>query len=311
MYDSVNFRLPQAVASGVSFMEEIPCYLTNVGEHNYNGNIVITGELNGLKVVVNNYQMKVKDGSLCKWYLGNNFNTMNRRDTQMAVEKLSDVLHLPMSKAIITRIDIAQNFIMKYPCDVYLSHLGTLKQAARIEQPSSLYYQQASSTLCFYDKIKEQKKHHDAIPELFRDRNVLRYEQRYIGRLSKQLEVEEITGALLYDEVFYMGLIDRWQNKYRSINKVNDISLNFEAMGTRQQFYKMGVVALIEKAGGVVAMLDQISEAQKMGKMTKQQAYNIRKAIEAATAEEAAMTTPNEAIAELNKKIKQAVKLYK
>ena len=68
MYDTVNFRLLQSEAGGVDFLTEMPCFLENVGEHYYNGEAVITGGLN-------RYQMKIKDGSLCKWHLGDNFQT--------------------------------------------------------------------------------------------------------------------------------------------------------------------------------------------------------------------------------------------
>jgi hypothetical protein len=43
-------------------------------------------------------------------------------------------------------------------------------------------------------------------------------------------------------------------------------------MKTKQQLYKMGVLSLIERAGGVTQMLQQITEAQATGKITKKQA---------------------------------------
>lgn len=120
MYDTVNFRLLQREAGGVDFLAEMPCFLENIGEHYYNGETVITGSLNGLKISLNRYQMKIKDSSLCKWYLGDNFQTMGRGDTQRAIEKLSDTLHVSMSKATVTRLDIAQNFITKHPPPRYI-----------------------------------------------------------------------------------------------------------------------------------------------------------------------------------------------
>ena len=131
MYDTVNFRLLQSEAGSVDFLAETPCYLDNVGEHNYNGEIVITGSLKGLKISLSRCQMKIKNGSLCKWHLGDNFQTMGRGDTQRAIEHLSDVLHVPMSKALVTRLDVAQNFIVRYPPEVYFNHLGILKHANR------------------------------------------------------------------------------------------------------------------------------------------------------------------------------------
>ena len=90
MFDTVNFKLTAAEVEGVSFIEETPCYLTDVAIHQYNGgDLVVTGNLAGLKVTANRWQVRVKDGSLCKWFLGDNFKSMGRADVQRAVERLS------------------------------------------------------------------------------------------------------------------------------------------------------------------------------------------------------------------------------
>lgn len=230
MYDSVNFRLKQDEVGEIDFLSEIPCYLDNVGEHHYSDDVVITGSLNGLNVTANRYQVKVKDGSLCKWYLGDNFQTMGRGDTRRAIEKLSDTLHLPMDKATVTRLDVAQNFIMKQPVDVYLNHLGELRYCRRCSmiESGSLYYINRNNTSVFYDKIKEQSNMGHQIPELYTGRNVLRYELRYKQRLPSVLGVPVVTGALLYDEAFYIKLLNRWRDNYKEIRKINDISINLQ-----------------------------------------------------------------------------------
>lgn len=129
MYDTVNFWLPQSKAGGVDFLTETPCYLENVGGHIYgNGEIVITGNLNGLKITLNRYQMKIKDGSLCKWYMGDNFQTMGRGDTQKAIERLSDTLHVPVREATVTRLDIGRNFETRFPPEVYFNHLALVSR---------------------------------------------------------------------------------------------------------------------------------------------------------------------------------------
>lgn len=311
MYDTVNFRLLQSDAGDVDFLAETPCYLENVGEHYYSGEAVITGSLDGLKVSLNRNQMKIKDGSLCKWYLGDNFQTMGRGDTQRAIERLSDTLHLPMSKATVTRLDIAQNFITRHPPEVYFNHLGVLKYATRLQEPNGIYYSQTGGRLCFYDKNREQKNRREPIPELYEGRNVLRYEQRYTKRIGSQLKVGDVMGAMLYNEAFYIGLLNRWKDTYKAIQKINDVSLNFQAMRTKQQFYKMGVLSLIEQAGGQLQMLEQIKEAQKRGELSKQQAYNFRQIINEACEIRDGLTVPNEAIQELDKKVSEAVKFYR
>lgn len=313
MFDTVNFRLLQSEAGGVDFLSETACYLEGVGEHYYSGEAVITGSLSGLKISLNRYQMKIKDGSLCKWHLGDNFQTMGRGDTQRAIEKLSDTLHVPMSKATVTRLDIAQNFITRHPPEVYLNHLGMLKYHKRcsMAEIGSLYYTRTGGRLCFYDKNREQKSHREPIPELYEGRNVLRYEQRYTNRIAQQFKVSEVTGAMLYDEAFYMALLNRWRDTYKAIQKINDVSLNFQVMKTKQQLYRMGVLSLTEQAGGQLQMLEQINEAQKRGELSKKQAFDLRAVVNEACKINGGLTVPNEAIQELDKKVSEAVKFYR
>jgi hypothetical protein len=312
MFDSVNFRLTQAEVSGVDFLSETPCYLEDVAEHQFSSGLVaVTGKAGGLKISLNRFQVKVCEGSLCKWYLGNNYQTMGRSDIQRAIEMLSDTLHLPMGKAAVYRLDIAQNFICKHPPEVYINHLGMLKNATRLLNDGSVYYQRAGNVLCFYDKNREQKRKREAVPELYEGRNVLRYEQRYTQHIARQLNVSEVTGALLYDVAFYMDLLNRWRDTYRDIQKINDITLNFQAMKTKQGLYKMGVLSLIERAGGQMEMIDQINEAQKRGELTNKQAYDLRQAVKDAGKVRDGLTVPNDAIQELDKKVKEAVMYYR
>lgn len=311
MYDTVFLRLTQAEVNGVDFLEEVPCFLEDVGEHIYSGFPFITGNLNGLKVTANRYQLKVKDGSLCKYLLGDNFQTMGRGDTQRAIEKLSDNLHLPMDKAVVTRMDIAQNFIVKHPPQVYLNHLGALRYANRLQEPSGLYYSLNGGRLCFYDKNKEQKSKREEIPDLYNGRNVLRYERRYTQRIAAKFGVAEVTGAMLYNEAFYIEALNRWKADYQAIQKINDITLNFQAMKTKQELYKMGILSLTEQAGGQVEMINQINEAQQRGELTKKQAYDLRVAVNEACQLKEGLTAPNEAIQELDKKVAEAVRFYR
>jgi len=174
-----------------------------------------------------------------------------------------------------------------------------------------LYYSLNGGRLCFYDKNKEHKSHREEIPELYQGRNVLRYERRHAQRLSRQFDVEAVTGATLYDEAFYIKVVNQWKEGYQSIQKINDVTLNFQAMKTKQQLYKMGVLALIEQAGGQLELTAQINEAQKRGEISKKQAYDLRTAVNEACQLKEGLTAPNEAIEELTKKIAEAARFYR
>lgn len=311
MYDTIFARLTQGEVQGIDFLAETPCYLDNVAEHTYSDGVVVTGDVGNLKVTLNHFQVKVRDGSLCKWYLGSNFKTMGRKDTQMAIERLSDTLHLPIGKAIITRIDVAQNLITRYPPDVYYNHLGLLKYATRLQEPNGIYYSQTGGRLAFYDKCREQRAKGEDVPELYEGKNVLRYEQRYTKRIARQLNVPEVTGSMLYNEGFYIGMLNRWRDTYRNIQKVNDVNLNFGVMKTKQQLYRMGVLSLIKQAGGQLEFIAQINEAKKRGELTNKQAFDLRTLVKDVCKARDGFTAPSVAIQELDKKVSEAIRFYR
>jgi len=320
MYDNIDLGLLQNDVLTTDFLSETINYFDVTGEHNFNGEYVISGRLNdSFKISVSKGKISIKDASLCKWYLGNNFETLQRKDVQHAIEKLSDILHLPIDKAKVTRFDVAQNFIMKYPVQVYYNHLGEMAYCKRVPvingsngMEGLYYYKNNKSGLAvFYNKIKEQKSKRQPIPELFQNRNVLRYEQRYTRLLPKIFNVECVTATMLYNERFYKNIVDMWGTNYKSIQKINDLILNFEEVKGKKELYMLGVKLLVEQQGGEIATIEQINEMNKMGKINKKTAFDLRKAIKEACNIKSSITVPNDIILELDKKVNEAMKYYR
>lgn len=316
MYDSIKFNLTAADVDGVDFLAEIPPYLDpdGYGEHDYSGKQSVTGKVGNLSVSITPNQVSVKNGSLCKWMLGDNYQTMTRRDTQRAVERLSDTLHLPMDRATITRLDVGCTIMVEEPIQIYLNHLGKLKYAKRstIEDETLYYYRhRRTEVLCFYDKNREQRANGEPIPELYDGKNALRYEQRYEANLPKLLGVKPVTAALLYDERFYRMLLTRWRGTYREINKINETQPAPRFMDTVKNLYRMGILALAEKNGGKLELMAYFDECQKRGKLSATQKHRLIKAVEEAFKVESGFAVPCEAIAELDKKVSDAIKYYR
>lgn len=310
MYDTIDFKLRSFEVERIDFLSETPNYFEIKGEHLFNGEKVITGNLKDLKISVSQRGVNLTGGSLCKWYLGDNFQTLERGDIQRAIENLSDTLHLPMEKSTVTRIDLAQNFIMKHPTEVYFNHLGSSYPSKRLEQPDGLYYSKHDTLLVFYDKVKEQRAKGQPIPELYSNKNTLRYEMRLKSRLKDTFKVERVTAEMLYQENFYIDIVKRWKKAYQNIKKINDITLNFEAMKTKKDLYTLGLASLIEQQGGELAIIQQINQAYKKGEITKKQSYDMRQAIIEASRATIA-TVKSDVIAELDKKIEESTKFYR
>lgn len=308
MYDTVNFLLTQADVGAVDFIEELPCYLNDFVEHKSSKGISITSDLGGLKLSANRGIVRINGGSICKWQLGDNLKTMHRADVQQAIERLSDTLHLPMERAEITRLDVAANVVLKHPTEVYVSHLGACGRAKRLEEPNGIMYIKSYGVIAIYDKIKEQKSKGYPIPELYRGKNVLRYEQRYKNNLPIFLKEKAVTAALLYDEAFYVKTCKLWLESYNKIKKINDMTVNFEITDNVKDFKEIGFLLMIEQRGGELAIIREINEAQKMGKINPLTACRMRKAVREACSSKGNPTVPSEAIEELDKKMKHAIK---
>ncbi len=101
MYDNVDLLLSKECTPNTNFMSEIPVYLENISLHNFNnGMTTISGYLGNLKVFVNEMSVKVKNSSLCKYYLGDNFQTLQRSDTaNIYFELLRDLKYCILVKS--------------------------------------------------------------------------------------------------------------------------------------------------------------------------------------------------------------------
>ena len=71
----------------------------------------------------------------------------------------------------------------------------------------------------YLQQNKRAKSKRQPIPELFQNRNVLRYEQRHKDNLSKTFNVEYVTASMLYDEMFYKNVIDKWGQITKQLKK--------------------------------------------------------------------------------------------
>ena len=278
-----------------------------------NGCISVAGKIGNLNVFITKYSIEINGGSLCKWYLGDNLQTLYRRDIKNAIEKLSDTLHLNIGNADITRLDIAQNILLNYPIRLYLKYFGLYAHKLPLTQNLGIYYEHGNETLCFYDKIEEMKRSGAIIPTIFTNENIMRYEQRYFGRIPQTFELPNFTADMLYKEKYYIKVLDKWRAAYEAIDKIKDIgsiNINFENMKTKKDLYKIAVAALIKNLGGKNEVINQINIAAKNEQLTRKQKFDLLEVIEDC-ANSSEITFVADFTTELDKKIAEAISYYR
>lgn len=313
MYDNIDLVLSKDKVGNISLLDYVPQFLERTSEHYFNDgkDCSITGYNKDLKIIVTEKSVKIKNSSICKWYLKDNIKTMFRGDVQRAIESLSDILHLPMTESDVTRLDLATNFLVEYDSSLYYDGLGTLNHFNRSPQGSGLYYYGANGTLLFYDKLKEAKKKGVIIPSLYDGKNLLRYERRFKERVCKQFNRAELKASTLYDNQFYTEIIDRWVKDYQSINKIKNVKkLDYTMVKTKTDLYSQALLFYIEGRGGLLNVLDEVKQAQKAGALTKKQAQDLRDKYKEVSNQKL-FVDDNKLIQELDSKIKQVQRHYR
>ena len=306
MYDTVNLWLGRDAVSNTDLLAVTPYLLTDIcneGINNKTGISYVSGRLDSYRVTVSDIGLSLK-GSLPKYYLGDNLQTLTRQDTQRAFEKLSDSLHLPFSLANVYRLDIANNLLLDYKPEMYFPYLGTAPYYKRFLQPTSLYYTNGLRQLVFYDKVKETKKKNSEIPPIWLGCNVLRYEVRFLKSLSKQFKVD-IKGVSLFNESFYIKVVKRWQNEFLKISKKQSLNLNTSSLNKPKDVLNQILAkALIEL--GEPRFFELVDELKEKNVFPHDRYYSRTKAMFREICKNPAYTTDSKLVLELEKKVANA-----
>ena len=270
MYDKVNFWIDRADMAGV--FSTIPNLLTKAKEQTDRdtGEIQVFGCLDGLKVSVYCGGVSIK-GSLSKYFYPNTVYPLDRHTTKLAVIKLSDALHVDMSKANVTGLEFGTVLLLSHPVSEYLERLGGMPYPMHRYhfEPGTLYYQTGSKeqpiTYAFYDKIKESKKSGLSIPKGFEGQNLLKYEMRLSRRLPRQLNVPEVKASTLTDKRFYKMLLERWEKSYFNIDRQTKIKTDIMSkIQTVSDAYNVFVARLMAETNKdvVAGFIDELKDGK-------------------------------------------------
>ena len=219
MYDTINMYY-NILDNPAPSIEKLFEHCNNKSEHYNvkNDSSYLQGNLKNMRVTYNESSISVK-GSLCKYFYGNNIDTLNLTTTREALAQISADLSLDINKARVTRIDFSTNIVTDYTPTIYYPYLGQLSQFKRFEQPSSIYYNQKCKKLLFYDKIAEAKEKRMPIPKQHIGDNLLRYELVLRRDVPRYLKYNGLYALDLGSEELFKKLLHIWYGYYQRIQK--------------------------------------------------------------------------------------------
>jgi len=247
MYDTVNLWINGSdILEGKPF--EVLPYLSEITERQNERGYSCTGKV--LDYTVNVFEGGISlKGSLCKSFFGDNLQTLTRRATMQAVEKLSDYLHTDISTAKVTRLDVSTVIPTKRPPADYYSYLGQKAFFERLQSTKdTLYYNNHQRQIIFYDKGKEANDKNVQIPDIWKNSNLFRYELRYQKRVNKQLKAD-VTASTLTDEVFYRGVLWNYYTEFKTIQKLKNNSFMIDDITTPKEAQVALFSYLLQQSG--------------------------------------------------------------
>lgn len=177
------------------------------------------------------------EGSLCKFHYGNNLQTLNRETTEIAINKLAEILQLPIDLFILSRLDIAENLSVLKDTSSYIDTIcgidkwSTGKYNMKSDA-TGIYFNQSRKTILLYDKRRhenkkggkkgnpflvnktkstEEKPFIRRFSELFGN-NILRIEYRFIKAVGGQLlgKGKDLRLGDLSNEAVYNKMVRYW-----------------------------------------------------------------------------------------------------
>lgn len=305
MYDTIHLEIRECdLDTPISFREKAACNIEIDKAKSTKKKIV--GHVDNMSIKIIGSSLHII-GSLTKYAKGNNIKGMNFCEVKKSIESLSKILNIPLEKAIIKRVDIAQTFEMNYEPELYLPKLYYLKEFSKnINWSTSLYFEKESkgrkgkiTSLCFYDKNEELRKP-DSYHLVQKDCHLLRYELRIMN--PTYIFKREIRCFELYSEDFYHELIKLWYDMYNSIEK------RLESLEDYCEMDFNGKKELYETCLRLCVMAfdmeKEVDIASKKRKVTPQNKSNVLKKIKEIKEELKKEHPTLSIIDELNEKVK-------
>ena len=298
MYDTINMYY-QFEDNPVPNTNDVFRHCTNISCTDKKNSSYMQGDLKNMRVTFNEGSISIK-GSLPKYYFGNNCETLSKSNTKEALENISSDLSIDINKAKVTRIDFSTNIITQYKPIIYFDYMGSHSNFTRCPNQSSLYYNQRSKKLLFYDKIQEAKNKGMNIPIHYNGQNLFRYELVLKKDVARFLKYNNLLVQDLSTEHLFNKLVQLWYAYYKSIDKISKtIKIMPENIKTPKDVKDALYRAMIRSNPLVVSKLLSELKAKKVFEH-KEYYSRLKSSIRKIQKEE---IVENDLMDELNKKI--------
>lgn len=175
----------------------------------------------------------VIEGSLAKWYFGNNVQTLTLAQGRKAMKDLGIALGVgdTIFRAKVNRVDFSSVISTELPAIYYIKRMDDLKGFRRTHKDgeTTLYYDRAArdKVVKIYDKTLEAEYKGMEMPDEYRGQNLFRFEVVYYTKeikrvFNKNKRLSEVTVKDIMTERAFNHFADTWLDYYEGIMKLNN-----------------------------------------------------------------------------------------
>lgn len=273
---------------------------------NERGNTVIKGgkalpfnfEISGTKLWIY--------GSLCKYYHGDNLQTLTYRETCEAIVRLIEDTELPIHLFKVTRLDISINVLLNEPTSNYIKMFEEYNKYKKVNyyedyEECGVYYKQKKRKTVLYDKYLEHTKNNKknkkrrnntvniqreiepVLDEYFEEngKNVFRYEHRILKTVRENFDRDEflfrdLMRRSVWNQMVRIGYVHFLKLPWR--NTISRLPVNVK--GTKE-LERILLRCGVEYMGGIHSVLKMIENGSKNKLYDNyQQPHRLKKKIE-------------------------------
>ena len=236
MYDTLVLHLNKEDIGGYKY-ENVLRNITQTCE--YKGQVAGgCGYWENLRITATEKKVVCR-GSIVKFQRGSNAPFLYLEDVKKLIKYIGNCLGIPLEKADVDIVDIAENFEMENPPQLYIQRMQTLASYSSNNWEDTKYFSSRGAVLRFYDKTQELRQKNQHRPERARcslpGRNLLRYEVRFKRGKIRQMFGRGLKASDLYDKEVFWRFVSEWFYCYESINKLPDTVLNVTFDQIRKQ----------------------------------------------------------------------------
>lgn len=274
MYDTIKLYLKYSEAVGMTPIDQLLDVLPKGGKDVRDGEGVYIDSddyyelpyakgVGGWRIVAHK-KAYVIEGSLAKWYFGNNIQTLTLAQAKKAVRDLGVALGVgdAIFKAKVNRVDFSSVVCTDLTPVYYFNLMDYLNGFRRSlkDGETTLYYDRTTrdKVVKAYDKTLEANYTGMEIPENYRGKNLFRFEVVYytseINRVfNKRKNLKEVTLKDILTERAFNYFADTWLGYYERIQKINNannmIQKNKEETLTTRILVNRMVARLVNQTG--------------------------------------------------------------